>query len=105
MRAFAVSRVATASRQSTPPPVSISKMSREGTMICPPPLLGRSVCTNHAFPSSAPFDTGAKGTAEDRFDPAPSLKLPEAGYGDFTTRVTPYLWFRWCFRPDGRHQN
>ena len=54
--ALAVSRVATASRQSTPPPM-ILKMSREGTMICPPPFLGRSFCTNHALPSSVPFDT------------------------------------------------
>src|ERR1700731_4324668 len=39
MRALAVSRVATASRQRTSPPL-ILKISREGTMFCPPPVLG-----------------------------------------------------------------
>src|SRR6202048_1497869 len=56
IRALAVSRVATASRQSTPPRL-ILKISREGTMVCPPPFLGRTFCTNHALPSSVPFDT------------------------------------------------
>jgi hypothetical protein len=36
---LAISRVATASRQRTPPPL-ILKISREGTMFCPPPVLG-----------------------------------------------------------------
>src|SRR3984893_13094674 len=41
MRALAASRVATASCQITSPPL-ILKMSREGTIICAPPFLGRT---------------------------------------------------------------
>jgi len=49
MRAFAISRVTTASRQSTSPPL-ILKMSREGTMFCPPPFLGHLFVPTMRYP-------------------------------------------------------
>jgi hypothetical protein len=54
MRSLAVSRFATASRQSTLPPL-ILKMSREGTMFCPPPFLGRTLLYHSGVTRFCPF--------------------------------------------------